>query len=445
MRSIAAAVLCLSLVLRTGASLAQELDLPVLGQAEALVRAGQPEQAWQLLAPLERRYAGRQDFDYLLGVAALESGRPNRATFVLERVIALNPQHLAARLEMARAYFALRDFERAKREFNSILNSGPPPDIDSVSRLYLARMREAAQPAAAGLSGYAEVTLGHDTNVNAAVAQSSVFVPGLGTEFFPDPMSQRRPDDFLALGAGLEYARALRGDLGLVAGADVRQRWHSSVDLFDTRAAELQAGLLHRLDERSALQYSARYSHYDLDNAPYRETQSLGAQWSRRLSLRTRIAVAAEGHRIRYRSGAVKASSSDLLAASVGVTHVLQPATLTTADGSLYFGNDQAVAGRVDGDRRIRGASLGLQRRFFQRVDGYVRFSLLESGYETQNPDFGVTRRDRQRDAALGMSWEFADRWLLRPQIARTVNHSNLPLNEYRRTESSITLRRVWD
>src|SRR5829696_2039676 len=100
-RSIAVLAVCLSLALRTGASLSQEADLAVLGQAEALVRSGQAEQAWQLLAPLEPQYAGRPDFDYLLGVAALESGRPNRATFVLERVITTNPGHLAARLEMA--------------------------------------------------------------------------------------------------------------------------------------------------------------------------------------------------------------------------------------------------------------------------------------------------------------------------------------------------------
>jgi len=215
--------------------------------------------------------------------------------------------------------------------------------------------------------------------------------------------------------------------------------------MFDTRGAELRAGLVHRLDERGELQYSARYSQYDLDNARYRETQSLGAQWSRRFGERTRVAVAGEGHRIRYRAEAVKANSSDLLAASIGLSHVMQPATLATADGSIYFGHDKAVAGRADGDRAILGASLGLQRRFLGRFDGYVRLSLFDSGYDRQNPDFGVTRRDRQRDAVLGMSWELADGWLLRPQIAHTVNRSNVPLDGYRRTETSITLRRVWD
>ena len=445
-RALAAVTLCLLLTLRTGASLAQELDAAVLRQAEALVRSGQAEQAWRLLAPLERRHAGRSDFDYLLGVAALESGRPNRATFVLERVIAANPGHLAARLEMARAYFELRDFERAEREFTFILGAAPSAEIRALGQIYLARIREVVQPASAGsFSGYAELALGRDTNVAAAASQSSVFIPGLGTEFVPDPMLQRRPDDFVALGAGLEYSHAPSADLGVLAGVELRQRWYSELDPFDSRSADLQAGLVHRLDERNRMQYSARYNYYELDNSPYRETPSLGAQWTRRASLRTRFALGAEAHRIRYATEATKASSSNLIAGSAGVTHVLHPATLTTVGGLLYFGYDRAVAGRPDGDRRILGASLGLQRRLLERAEGYLRFSLADSDYRTPNPDFGMTRRDRQLDAALGVDWEFARGWLLRPQIARTSNRSNVPLNEYDRTETSLTLRRVWD
>jgi outer membrane protein len=409
------------------------------------VRAGKAQEAWELLAPLERQYAGQPDFDYLLGVAALESGRPNRATFIFERVITVNPGHLAVRLEMARAYFALGDFERAEREFNVILNSRPPAGITSLSQAYLARMRHASAPARADLRGYAEATLGRDTNVSAAASQSSVFIPSLGADFVPDPVSQRRPDDFLALGAGIEYRHALRANLGVVVAADVRQRWHSDMDRFDTRMGELEAVLIHRVDERDSLQYSMRHNHFELDNARYRVTQSLGAEWSRSLSPRTRIAASGQGHRIRYWTDDARASSSDLVAASLSATWVLQPSTLTTAAGAVYLGSDTAVAGRADGDRRILGLSLGLQRLLVPRVEGYVRVSALGSRYATQNPDFGVTRRDRQFDAALGIGWELADGWLLRPQVARTFNHSNLPLNEYGRTETSITLRRVWD
>ena len=57
---------------------------PDLGSADALIRAGKAEEAWQLLAPHESQRAGDAEYDYLLAVAALESGRENLATFILE-------------------------------------------------------------------------------------------------------------------------------------------------------------------------------------------------------------------------------------------------------------------------------------------------------------------------------------------------------------------------
>jgi thioredoxin-like negative regulator of GroEL len=441
MRWIAAAVLCVVLALRAAVSFAAE----ALAEAEALVRAGRAEEAWQLLAPLEARHAGEPDFDYLLGLAALESGRPNRATFVLERVIAVNPGHLAARLEMARAYFALNDHERAEREFDFILRSAAPEDIRKLSAAYLDRIRDATRRGAADVSGYAEAAFGRDTNVSAAAAQGSFFVPGLGIELIADPAFQRRPDDFVSLGAGIEYARALGLDSGLVLGADARQRWHSDAERFDFRALDLQAIFEQRLGARNSLRYSVRHGEYELDAQRYRTTQSIGAEWGRRLEPRTRVGLSAEAHRIRYRTQDAAAASSDLAAVSASAAHFLDASMNTTLYTALYAGSDNAVAGRVDGDRRLFGASVGLQRPLLPGLEAYLRLSMLRSDYRTENPDFGLKRRDDQIDGAIGLAWAFARGWVLRPQVLHTYNESNIPLNEYRRTETSIALQRVWD
>jgi hypothetical protein len=357
----------------------------------------------------------------------------------------VNPGHLAARLEMARAYFALNDFERAEREFSFIVQSDAPAEIRELSHAYLDRMRPGVRRAQVGLSGYAEVAFGYDTNVSAAARTSSIFVPALGIELEQDPAFQRQPDEFSALAAGMEYAYALAPGLGLIAGADVLQRWHADAETFDWRSVDVYAILNHRLDERDGMQYSLRHELYRLDDRPYREMQSLGAQWSRIASQRTRIALEAQGHRIRYRAPEVTEASSDLLATNASASYLLQPASLTWAFGGLYAGYDNAVADRTDGDRRILGWSLGLQRRLLPRVDGFARVSLLESDYKTLNPSFGVRRHDDQLEGVLGVGWGFARGWVLRAQVIRTDNRSNVPLNDYERTESSIALQRSWD
>ena len=443
MRWMPAVLLCLVLAVRAGICLPQALGVPGLAEAEALVRAGRAEEAWQLLAPLERQHAGEADFDYLLGVAALDSGRRNRATFIFERVVSVDPANLDVRVQMARAYFELGDFERAEREFNFILRSAPEGDLRRVSETYLAAMRASPKAERRGFTGYAESSVGRDTNVSAASAQGSVFVPGLGVQFVPDRRLRRQPDEFYGLGAGLEYGRTLRGNLGVVAAVDLRQRWHTDAKQFDTRAVDLDGAVNHRLDERNALQYGAHLNYYELDNTRYRETQSLGAQWYRSLSARSRLALSGHGHRIRYSHDA--SSNSDLLTATIGVTRILKLAAPTTVAGAVHFGHDNAVAGRIDGDRRLLGASLTLQRKLWPSVDGYVHFSVLQSQYEKQNAWFGLAREDRQRDAAVGLTWSFGNGWQLRPHILRTTNRSNLPMSEYQRTETSIALRRIWN
>jgi hypothetical protein len=196
-----------------------------------------------------------------------------------------------------------------------------------------------------------------------------VFVPGLGNELALDPSLMPGPTISWASAQGLEYTHALTANVGsrpapTCASAGTRTPTPS------TRAARRfrprsSTGSMSKASSSTA----AASATTSLDNASYRDTASLVAQWNRRLSLRTRVALGGEAHRIRYRTEPTKSSSSDLYAASAGVTYVLQPATLTAATGSLYFGNDQAVAGRADGDRRLYGASVGLQRRLLERAE----------------------------------------------------------------------------
>jgi len=51
--------------------------------------------------------AGNLDYDYLLGIAALDSGQPDKASLALERVLAVTPDYVGAGSILARAYFAL--------------------------------------------------------------------------------------------------------------------------------------------------------------------------------------------------------------------------------------------------------------------------------------------------------------------------------------------------
>ncbi len=77
----------------------------VLDEARALMGQNKAAAAFALLDPLEEDRSGDPEFDYLLGIAALDSGEFTRAIFALERVLAVEPGNDIARAEIARAYF----------------------------------------------------------------------------------------------------------------------------------------------------------------------------------------------------------------------------------------------------------------------------------------------------------------------------------------------------
>jgi hypothetical protein len=172
--------------------------------------------------------------------------------------------------------------------------------------------------------------------------------------------------------------------------------------------------------------------------------QSAAAEWSRAFGLRARVLGFVQAQRIRYVREDIASSSSDLLAIGAGGGRALDRAARTFFFGRVYIGNDNAVAGRADGDRHIRGATATLQRSVTSRMDAYASYSLLGSHYQDENPAFGTKRRDLNDEVALGAYWRFAEGWVLRPQVVRIHNRSNIALEDFKRTEVSLTLRRAW-
>ena len=98
-------------------------------QAKEFLRQGQAAQAFALLAAQEGELSGEDEFDYLFGVAALDSQQAGEAIFSLQRLVARKANFSGARLELARAYFDVGDDELASVEFARVLTENPPANV----------------------------------------------------------------------------------------------------------------------------------------------------------------------------------------------------------------------------------------------------------------------------------------------------------------------------
>lgn len=441
------------LALLAAAGLARAVA-PDLAGADQLVRAGKAEEAWQLLAPHEFELAGEPDFDYLLGIAALDAGHPDRATLAFERVLALNPGHMAARLDMARAYFALGDQARAKIEFEAVLRLEPPTSARATIERYLALIAEQAPQTRLRLSAYGEASLGRDSNLNAGASGGSYYLPSSNTVV----AATGKGVAYQSVAAGFELAYTLSEHLDLLAGADYRQRnnrqdWVDSsqsrrTDYYDNRGLDLRVGLEARVSPQDALRLVLSRNNSDLDDTQYfRRIQGLMAEWRRVVDSRSQIGLFALDQRLRY--GTVQGTDyrqygGDQLLVGFGVSRIVAPARAAFVYGSVYGGGERATdsgAGNLDGDKRLIGAKVGGQLGLAQNLDLAASVGRLDTRYQLTNSQFLERRQDSQLDVNLGLHWRFARDWQLKPQYVFTRAESNLGAYDYQRHDLSLTLR----
>lgn len=419
-----------------------------LGQADPLERARErlaandPKAAYALLAPLESARAGEPEFDYLLGIAALDAGEPTRAIFALERVLAAQPGNALARAEIARAYFAAGEMEPARRELAQV-RAGAIPEaaVPGVDRLLNAISQIEAQQAPQW-RGYVEAGLGYDSNVNSATGASQIAVPAFGGAlFFLDPASTRQHDRFATLGAGGGVRVPLAPDLALSANVAAAHAANDTQDRFDLGTLDANAGLSKTLGTEvlsAAVQAGVAW----VGGARFRNATGLYGQWQHNFSPFAQASVFGQFSRLDYAGQPVRDADRRLLglgyARALGAGASSAPATFFV---SAYAGQEsERAAGVPHLGHEFAGVRAGVQRQAArQTYFGNASYERRDHG--GIEPFFDRARADRQTQLTLGLHHALGTAWRVTPQLQLTQSRSNIAIYDYRRAVGSITLR----
>jgi tetratricopeptide (TPR) repeat protein len=414
-------------------------DAQLVAQGETLVRAGRYAEAYQLLAPHEDRLAGDLKFDYLLARSALEVGQPSKASFIYERILAVQPNFVGVRLEMGRAYLALGDYARAKLEFETVLRfENLPPDLRQQAQVYGA----AAEQYLAGKKtvgfAYVEYGYGYDSNPQSATRISEITLAGGGTLVLPQS-ALARSDHYQALTVGGELAHALSDSFSVFVGGEVRGRVYRNLSVAEYVNGDGRVGLGYNSGPHN-LRLALTGGRFRLDDVDTRDNGGGTLDYRYLATKQDQISVGFSGSRNKFLPDALKINSYDLYQVSLGWFHA-------AADGrgaaglTLLGGTEIETQGRVDGDKPFAGLRVMLQRTFGQSVGAFLLAGAQYGRFSEVNPLFGEKREDTLYDATLGFSWGFAKGWSLRPQVQYTNNRSNSDLYDYDRTDVSLNLR----
>jgi tetratricopeptide (TPR) repeat protein len=426
----------LALAQTAWAGVAQSL----IEEAEALLKAGKADAAYQLLEPQEAAGAGDLVFDYLLATAALESGKPSKATFIYERILAVAPSYVGVRADMGRAYYALGDFGRAKIEFETVLSvSNLPPDLRGQVEQYVKLAEARAQAKRTVFTGYIEAGIGRDTNIGSATGQSLLTLPASGAYTPTPPTGIKTADSYSTLALGGEINHQLSDQWGLYTGADYRIRDYRTYNNPNNWTVDGRAGLSYS-GGAWLLRTGLAAGEYHYYGQHLRNTVGLTADWRRALTASSQVTANGSFTRGTYLLTGQSNQDTNTATLSIGWLTAL-------GDGSTVFsitgtGGDEIATGhRDDGDKRFFGPRVSLQKVFSEHLGGFLSTGATRSSYQGINSSYLMARRETLYDLTLGLTWTLAKGASLRPMLTYLRNNSNAELYSYNKTDASINLR----
>ncbi|MGQ0700642.1 MAG: tetratricopeptide repeat protein [Panacagrimonas sp.] len=408
-----------------------------VAQARSLLLSGnRPSagEAYVLLAPLEFGKSGDPDFNYLLGLAALEAGKPNDAVFALLRAVAAEPGFAGARIELARAYFEAGDNEDARREFNVAAGQQPPPAAAAVIRRYLDAIDRKAQRYRSGWQGVAEFSGGYDSNANGGTADS-VF---LGFDL--NEASVETESSFVGLEGQVAYSSPLTPVLGWRAALDARHREYPDASFVTQTSGRLRSGLAWAgSDWQIASDLSAEA--LMLDGEDNRQVIALDLYGHKQLSATTAGIANLRAAQVRYDE---QLEVQDVDQWVGGLT--LQWRPLAARRWQFQFG---PLGGREDANDPASpfGRNLIGARAEVSAVSrGWIwRTSLGSLNSDYDGLFFGEERSDSQLTLQFQVEIPGVFRnWILRPSLTYVDNQSDIALYDYARVEAGLHLQRRW-
>jgi tetratricopeptide (TPR) repeat protein len=432
-------VLALSFALLAPLAAAQDA---VLGQAKQLMDKREAAAAYKLLKPLEDERAGQPDFDYLLGIAALDIGRNSEAVFALERVLAVNPNHVQARAEIARAYAQLGEMETARREFESVRKQPMPAEAQATIQKYLDAIEQAQASNRTSFSGFVEFGLGYDSNVNSGTATSQIAIPalpGLGPATL-NPLALKQSDSFGQVAFGGNVRHPVNPSVALLAGFDGYQRFHQDTTEFEQGHIGGNVAIEYNWAANKLLLGLQGQQLY-VDWSRFRDSLGIIGQWQRQVGSAGVFTGYVQYARLEYPGQEIR--NADRAVGGVAYAHAFSGAYSPVAFVGLYYGHEnERDSTRPDLGHRLTGFRIGGQLNVSERLAAFGFASYEERDYGGATPGFLENRADRQTDFRIGVTYRPNKLWTVTPQFAYTENKSNVPFTDYDRAQAFITVRR---
>ncbi|MBU0556721.1 MAG: DUF560 domain-containing protein [Alphaproteobacteria bacterium] len=422
-------------VLATTSPAQAEVDT-LVKQALDLHAAQQADAAYRLLAPALEQRSADPDYNYILGLAAADSGQVADAILAFQRVLATNPDHAQARAELARAYAMAGDIDTAREQFDTVVNDPSLPDpvrqrFDRIVRDYDRQISGGGS----SVSGFVDVSGGYDSNINGATDAETIVIP-LFAAFGPGALgaaAREQDKPFYEIQAGVSGVTAISRQTRLFA--SLLGNWRDNVESrpFDQAAITGTGGIGHTLANRDVISFSVQGQQFWLGHDSFRQSYGAIGQYTKRLKSGEALSVSAEFFRLNFDNDPLR----DANRYGVGISYAAR-----TMIVSLSGGHEETR--RNAGDHLsfdYLRVNFGIEQPIYTNVSIVAGLGGQLRRHDKADPLFLGKRHDEQIDLSAGLKFKIAENLYARPRVSYTRNWSNFALYSYERATVSVGVR----
>ncbi|MFY0676659.1 MAG: DUF560 domain-containing protein [Neptuniibacter sp.] len=426
--------LCVYMVAST-LGLSSAIKADEIDHLKSLVDQGDYQQAYALALTHLDQLEGDPAFDIQYGVAAIDSGHISEGVFALDRVLLVEPGNALARLELARAYYMLGQFEKSKHLFEQVKSLSPPDSVVERINLYLAQIDHETSVPPTRFTSFVELLTGYDSNINSGPGgQTTVVTLSDSALGRGDPFSQVR------LGGAIEHPYSQGGSFNVGFNADLR--YYDTEKTEDYRNLTLSGGhTWHGDNQQFLMNFTAQQ--YALDNEEYRDLLGLNLGWNYQLTKNSILKTFVGLNQLTYEDTDWKDSTQT----NLGVNYLYGG---TGSWSPIYFagafvGQEEPETAGVlaDGqiDRVFYGGNLGVQLSPGENVTITPALTYQASDYQGDDWIYNIKRKDDFTLFNLNMAWAMTQSWVMSFNYSYAKADSNIELYEYDRQQVMLGLR----
>jgi len=406
-------------------------------RANKLLAENKMQALLNYLSPHELQFAGDIQYDYLLGIALLDTKNASLAIQVLQRVIDVSPNYAGARMGLARSYFDVGDFERAKYHFEILKSLPPPQNIAEVINQYLISIDRYSKQYTPHLSAWLEGSLGYDTNANGST-EDDFF---LGFKLNEKNVESNSP--FTSVLIGAQYSHPINTNWNFSSAINLSHRVNSDAHFVDLSRYQINGQLDRKFSfgyiygKMTATQISIE-NH--LNQRIFQGNLGINIKLYDSYSLNMNTLYA----KLRFEDSL---NVRDVDSTIFSLAFIKDFKNFNQLGINFSYGEDDAI--EVASPYSNSQSSIQLFSRFVLGKKSLLKFNILASDieYEDDYQFFGLVRDDRKY--VVSTSYTLLDfiskNWQLSASIDWVKHESNIELYQYDRVQTALSIRKTFD